>query len=57
MIEQFKAISPQLIENESMSRHTTFKIGGAADMFVSVTSVAELVSLIRLAKEKKPEYF
>ncbi len=56
MVEQFKAISPQLIENESMSRHTTFKIGGDADMFVSVTSVNELVSLIRLAKEKNIEY-
>ncbi len=56
MIEQFKAISPQLIENESMSRHTTFKIGGNADMFVSIKSVAELASLIKLAKEKNVPY-
>lgn len=50
--EQFKAISPQLIENESMSRHTTFKIGGGAEMFVSVGSAEELSKLIKLAKEK-----
>lgn len=56
MVEQFKAISPQLIENESMSRHTTFKIGGDADMFVSVESVDELVALIRLAKAKNVKY-
>ena len=56
MVEQFKAISPQLIENESMSRHTTFKIGGDADMFVSVESIDELIALIRLAKEKNVEY-
>ena len=56
MVEQFKAISPQLIENESMSRHTTFKIGGDADMFVSVESVDELVALIRLAKSKNVKY-
>lgn len=56
MIEQFKAISPQLIQNESMSRHTTFKIGGTADMFVSITSVAELASLIMLAKENNVPY-
>lgn len=56
MVEQFKAISPQLIENESMSRHTTFKIGGDADMFVSVESVDELVALIQLAKAKNVKY-
>lgn len=55
MIEQFKEISPQLLENESMSKHTTFKIGGAAEMYVSVKSVSELSSLIKLAnKEKVP---
>mgnify|MGYP004655346439 CR=1 FL=1 len=50
--EQFRAISPQLIENESMSRHTTFKIGGGAEMYVSVGSAEELSKLIKLAKEK-----
>lgn len=49
--EQFKAISPQLIENESMSRHTTFRIGGNADMFVSIKSIDELSALIKLAKK------
>ncbi len=52
MIEQFKEISPQLMINEPMKKHTTFKIGGAADMYVSVESVEELSALIRLAKEK-----
>lgn len=52
MIDQFKAISPQLIVNEPMKKHTTFKIGGDADMYVSVESVEELSSLIKLAKEK-----
>ena len=52
MIEQFKEISPQLMINEPMKKHTTFKIGGDADMYVSVESVEELSALIRLAKEK-----
>lgn len=52
MVDQFKKISPQLIINEPMSKHTTFKIGGNADMFVSVGSVEELSALIKLAKEK-----
>lgn len=46
----FKEIAPQLVYNEPMSRHTSFKIGGNADMFVSVTSKEQLVSLIKAAK-------
>ena len=50
-IEKFKAISPDLLENESMAKHTTFHVGGKADMYVSVKSVEELSSLIKLARE------
>ena len=50
-IEKFKAISPDLLENESMAKHTTFHVGGNADMYVSVKSVEELSSLIKLARE------
>lgn len=47
----FKRISPQLAENEPMSRHTTFRIGGAADMFVSIESKEEISELIKTAKK------
>lgn len=50
-IEKFKAISPDLLENESMAKHTTFHVGGNADMYVSVKSVRELSSLIKLTRE------
>lgn len=50
-IEKFKAISPDLLENESMAKHTTFRVGGNADIYVSVKSVRELSSLIKLARE------
>lgn len=50
-IEKFKAISPDLLANESMAKHTTFRVGGNADMYVSVKSVRELSSLIKLARE------
>lgn len=56
MIEQFKKISPQLLENESMAKHTTFKIGGAAQMYVSVKSVSELSKLIKLANKEKVSF-
>ncbi|MBR0365574.1 MAG: UDP-N-acetylmuramate dehydrogenase [Clostridia bacterium] len=52
----FKAIAPQLIINEPMSKHTTFKIGGAADMYVSATGTDELLSLIKAAKDTKIPY-
>ncbi len=36
--------------NEPLDRHTTFKIGGAADVFVSVRSVDELGIVLKSAK-------
>lgn len=33
--------------NEALAKHTTFKIGGPADLFVSVTETEQLVALLR----------
>lgn len=41
----------EYILNEPMSRHTTFKIGGNADLFVKVKSIDELKRVIAFAKE------
>lgn len=38
-------------ENESMSRHTTFAIGGAADVYAEVSSVEMLSRLVKIARE------
>ncbi|MDF1495712.1 UDP-N-acetylmuramate dehydrogenase [Caproiciproducens sp. CPB-2] len=38
---------------EPMSRHTTFKIGGPADLFITVSSRAEIQKLYRAAAELK----
>ena len=54
--DRFKKISPKLIENEPMKKHTTFKIGGPADMYVSVGSIDELSELLELAKETQTPY-
>ncbi len=43
--------------NEPMNRHTTFKIGGNADVFVKVKSIDELKCLITLSKEFNVPYF
>lgn len=43
--------------NEPMSRHTTFKIGGNADVFVKVRSYDELKLVVAFAKEYDTPYF
>ena len=39
-----------ILENEPMSKHTTFRIGGNADVFVS-PKVSQVADIIKLAKE------
>ncbi len=41
----------QIYLNEPMSKHTSFKIGGPADIFVKPKNVDELKNLIKLAKK------
>ncbi len=55
-LERFRAIVPDLKENEPMSRHTSFKIGGPADMYASVTDEAQLKELILEAKKADTPY-
>ena len=40
----------QVLEAESMSRHTTFRIGGPADLFVVPKSVDEIAEVLNRAK-------
>ncbi len=43
--------------NESMSKHTTFRIGGNADYYVSVQNVKSLREIVDLCKEKVVSYY
>ena len=43
--------------NEPLSRHTTFKIGGAADIFAMPRTAEELVFAIKLCKENNIAYY
>ena len=45
----------QIYLNEPMSKHTSFKIGGLADIFVKPKNVDELKNIIRIAKENNIE--
>lgn len=52
MIEKLrKIIGERLKENEPMSRHTNFRIGGPARWFVEVKTADELKAILNVAKE------
>lgn len=40
----------QILENEPMSKHTTFKIGGPADLFIKIKTIEELKYVLKTAK-------
>ena len=50
LIEQLRAIAP-VKTGEPLSRHTTFGIGGPADVFVTVRNAAELARAVITARE------
>lgn len=43
-------------QDEPLAKHTTFKIGGPADVFVEVKSKNELINAVKAAKETKIEF-
>ena len=46
-------IIQKIIYNEPMKKHTSFKIGGNADFFVSVKTIEELKQALFYAKQKQ----
>ncbi len=58
-IEDLYKIIPEdkIFLNEPMSRHTSFKIGGPAEVFIKVKTIEELKSVIDVAnKNNTPLY-
>jgi UDP-N-acetylmuramate dehydrogenase len=45
-------LQARLSYDEPMDRHTTFRIGGPADLFVTAESEKELLALVTLARER-----
>ena len=48
-------IEDKIIFEEPMNKHTSFRIGGLADLFITVNNEDELYQAIKYAKEKKIE--
>lgn len=44
-------------ENEPLAKHTTFKIGGPADLFFEAKATEELIKAVKLARELKIPFF
>ena len=55
-IKCFEKVSENIKYNEPMSAHTTFRIGGAADVFADVLSAYEIKSLIDICRENDYPY-
>ncbi len=46
-----------ILENEPMSRHTTFRVGGAVDCLLQVSSGEQLAKTLRYLQQTGQEYF
>lgn len=44
-------------EDEPMAKHTTFRIGGNADFYVSISSEDEISEIIKLCKQEKVRFY
>ncbi len=51
------SINCDYIKNESMKKHTSFKIGGSADRFVKVKTESELSSLVQFLNKNNVPYY
>ncbi|MDK2827486.1 MAG: UDP-N-acetylmuramate dehydrogenase, partial [Clostridium butyricum] len=59
LIESLSTIISEknILQNESMKNHTSFKIGGCADIMVLPQNYEQLAQTVRLCREQNIEYF
>lgn len=57
-LEELKKVLPseQIRENELMCKHTTFRVGGPADIYLHVHNKDELIKVIKICKENDRRY-
>ena len=56
MLLQIDNIFPNIKYMEPMNEHTSFKVGGKADIFIEPDSIEELVSFIKYLKDNKTPF-
>ena len=47
----------EIIENELLSKHTTFRLGGSAKYFVKPKTISQIIEIIKLCNKYKVFYF
>ncbi|MFH1009002.1 MAG: UDP-N-acetylenolpyruvoylglucosamine reductase, partial [Candidatus Latescibacterota bacterium] len=47
----------QILENEPLSRHTSYRIGGPADLLVVPADVDDLTAILRICAEREIPMF
>lgn len=59
IITEVERILPaeQILRQESMSRHTTFRTGGPAELFLEIKTVEQLQKLLTFFRESGTKYF
>jgi len=59
ILQQIKQVLPenQVYEQELLKNHITFRVGGAADLFLEIGTPAQLQKLLQLFHETKTNYF
>lgn len=59
MVAKIEEILPaeQILTKEPMSRHTTFRVGGEAELFLEIKKVSELQRLLTFFHESGTKYF
>lgn len=56
-LERFRAIAPDIKLNEPMSLHTSFKVGGPADIYIAAAGEDQLRNLVLEAQRTDTPYF
>ena len=47
----------QILQNEPMDRHTTFRIGGPADLFVVPSDKEQVRKIVQICREEGMPYY
>lgn len=47
----------KVLQNEPMSKHTTFRVGGKADIFVTVDTIEEIKNVLEIVKNSSAPLF
>ncbi|MDR3113739.1 MAG: UDP-N-acetylmuramate dehydrogenase [Endomicrobium sp.] len=57
MFKKLSCLGCKILQNEPLSAHSSFKIGGAADFFIEISNENALMEFLKIASENGLKYF